>query len=114
VIQEEMTRQRIPGLSVAVAINGQIGYAKGFGVADLENSIPAKPTTVYRTASIAKPLTATAVMLLAEQGRLDLDVPIQKYCAAFPGKAWPVTARQLLGHLGGVRHYTNQGESSQN
>ena len=107
-----MTRQSIPGVSVAVAVNGQIRYAKCFGVADLENSIPAKATTVYRTASIAKPMTATAVMLLAEQGKLDLDAPIQKYCAAFPEKPWPVTARQLLGHLGGVRHYVKPGESS--
>lgn len=112
VIHEEMTRQSIPGVSLAVAVNGQIRYAKGFGIADLENSIPVKATTVYRTASIAKPMTATAVMLLAEQGKLDLDAPIQKYCAAFPEKPWPVTARQLLGHLGGVRHYTKQGESS--
>ncbi len=112
VIQAEMTRQKIPGLSVAVAVNGHVRYAKGFGIADLENSIPVKATTVYRTASIAKPMTATAVMLLAEQDKLDLDAPIQKYCAAFPEKPWPVTARQLLGHLGGVRHYTKQGESS--
>ncbi len=78
-------------------------------MADLENSVPVKATTVYRTASIAKPMTATAVMLLAEQGKLDLDAPIQKYCAAFPEKPWPVTARQLLGHLGGVRHYAKAG-----
>ena len=112
VIQGEMTRQNIPGLSVAISVNGEIRYTKGFGIADLENSIPTKATTVYRTASIAKPMTATAVMLLAEQGKLDLDAPIQKYCAAFPEKPWPVTARQLLGHLGGVRHYTKPGESS--
>jgi len=111
-IREEMTRQSIPGMSVAVAVNGQARYAKGFGIADLENSIPVKATTVYRTASIAKPMTATAVMLLAEQGKLDLDAPIQKYCSAFPEKPWPITARQLLGHLGGVRHYTKRGESS--
>jgi serine beta-lactamase-like protein LACTB len=112
VIQEEMTRQSIPGVSVAVAVNGQIRFAKGFGIADLENSVPVKATTVYRTASIAKPMTATAVMLLAEQGRLDLDAPRQKYCAAFPEKPWPVTARQLLGHLGGIRHYTKPGEQN--
>lgn len=111
-IQEEMTKQSIPGVSVAVAVNGQVRYAKGFGIADLENSIPVKAATVYRTASIAKPMTATAVMLLAEQGKLDLDAPIQKYCGAFPEKPWPVTTRQLLGHLGGVRHYIKRGESS--
>lgn len=112
VIQGEMTRLSIPGVSVTVAVNGQIRYAKGFGIADLENSIAVKATTVYRTASIAKPMTATAVMLLADQGKLDLDAPVQKYCASFPEKPWPVTARQLLAHLGGVRHYTKPGESS--
>ena len=111
-MQQEMTRQKIPGLSVAVAVNGQVRYAKGFGIADLENSVPVKATTVYRTASIAKPMTATAVMLLSERGKLDLDAPIQKYCAVFPEKPWSVTARQLLGHLGGVRHYAKPGESS--
>jgi CubicO group peptidase (beta-lactamase class C family) len=102
----------IPGLSVAIAVGNQVVYSNGFGMADLENSIPAKATTVYRTASIAKPMTAVAVMRLAEQGKLDLDAPIQKYCRAFPEKNYPVTARQLLGHLAGVRHYKARGESA--
>lgn len=105
VITSEQTKLKIPGLSVAIASGGQVRYAKGFGFADLENNVVAKATTLFRTGSIAKPLTATAVMQLVEQGKLDLDAPIQKYCPAFPEKPWPVTVRQLLGHLGGVRHY---------
>lgn len=112
VIEAEMAKQAIPAVSIAIAIDNQLRYSKGFGKADLENSVAAKATTVYRTASIAKPLTATAVMQLAEKGKLDLDAPVQKYCAAFPEKPWPVTVRQLLGHLGGVRHYQKPGESS--
>ena len=112
VIEKEMAAQSIPGISIAIAVDNQIRYAKGFGAADLENSVPAKATTVYRTASIAKPLTATAIMQLAEKGKLDLDAPIQKYCAAFPEKPWPITARLLLGHLSGIRHYQKPGESS--
>ncbi len=73
-------------------------------------SVPAKASTVYRLASISKPITATAVMQLVERGKLDLDAPIQKYCPAFPEKRWGITLRQLLGHLGGVRHYGNPGE----
>ncbi len=111
-VESERKRLNIPGLSVAIAVGNQIVYSNGFGMADLENSIPAKATTVYRTASIAKPMTAVAVMRLAEQGKLDLDAPIQKYCPAFPEKNWPVTARQLLGHLSGVRHYKARGESA--
>lgn len=105
VITSEQAKAKIPGLSVAIAAGGQVRFAKGFGFADLENNVAAKATTLFRTGSIAKPLTATAVMQLVEQGKLDLDAPIQKYCRAFPEKPWPVTARQLLGHLGGVRHY---------
>jgi len=111
-VQAELERQKIPGLSVAVAVDGELLFTKGFGFADLENSVPAKATTRFRTASIAKPQTAVAVMQLAEQGKLDLDAPIQKYCPAFPEKQWPVTARQVLGHLAGIRHYTRPGEAS--
>jgi CubicO group peptidase (beta-lactamase class C family) len=111
-VESERKRLNIPGLSVAIAVGNQIVYSNGFGMADLENSIPAKAATVYRTASIAKPMTAVAVMRLAEQGKLDLDAPIQKYCRAFPEKNYPVTARQLLGHLAGVRHYKARNESA--
>ena len=110
-IESEQSQQKIPGLSVAVAVDGQLRYTKGFGMADLENPAPAKATTRFRTASIAKPMTAVAVMQLAEQGKLDLDAPVQKYCPAFPQKQWPVTSRELLGHLGGVRHYNKPGEA---
>lgn len=111
-VESERKRLNIPGLSVAIAVGNQVVYSNGFGMADLENSIPAKSTTVYRTASIAKPMTAVAVMRLVEQGKLNLDAPIQKYCPAFPEKNWPVTARHLLGHLSGVRHYNARNESA--
>jgi CubicO group peptidase (beta-lactamase class C family) len=111
-ITKEMERAKVPALSLAIATGNKLRYAKGFGKADLENQVQAKETTVYRTASIAKSLTATAVMQLAEKGKIDLDTPIQKYCSAFPQKQWPVTARQLLGHLGGIRHYKNAEEAT--
>lgn len=104
-VRREMAAQKIPGLSVAVVKDNQLRWSAGFGLADLENQVPAKAHTVYRLASISKPITAVAVMQLVEQGKLDLDAPIRKYVPAFPEKQWPVTARQLLGHLGGVRHY---------
>jgi CubicO group peptidase (beta-lactamase class C family) len=112
IVETERVKEKIPGLSVAIASGNRIVFAKGFGLADVEHSVPASPETVYRTASIAKPMTATAVMQLVEHGKLDLDAPIQKYCQAFPEKPWRVTARQLLGHLGGVRHYKSNQESS--
>lgn len=111
-VAAEMARQKIPGLTLAIGMSGKVVYSKALGMADLENGAAVKASTVFRTASIAKPLTATAVMQLAEAGKLDLDAPIQKYCPAFPEKQWPVTARQLLGHLGGVRHYQTPGEAA--
>jgi serine beta-lactamase-like protein LACTB len=107
-IRAAISEADIPGLSIAVVRDNQIRYANGFGKADLEGSIPARPGTVYRLGSLSKTITATAVMRLAEQGKLNLDTSIQKYCPAFPPKPWPITARQLLAHLGGVRDYSSQ------
>src|SRR6266550_277966 len=100
-----MASKHIPGLSVAIVSDNQLRWQSGYGMADLENSVPAKAATVYRTASVAKPITAVAVMQLVEKGKLDLDVPIQKYVPTFPTKPWPITTRQLLGHLSGIRNY---------
>ncbi len=102
----EMSRRGIPGLSVAVALDGEVRLANGYGLADVENNVPAKATTLYRLGSISKTLTATAVMQLAERERLDLEAPIQRYVPGFPEKPWPVTARHLLAHLGGIRNYS--------
>jgi serine beta-lactamase-like protein LACTB, mitochondrial len=101
----EMSRLGIPGLSLAVARGGALLHEAGFGFADVEGSVPARPETAYRLASVSKPITAALVLRLAEEGRLDLDAPVSRYCPDFPPKRWPVTARQLLCHQGGVRHY---------
>lgn len=104
-VTAEMARLKIPGLSVAVAANGKLRWSTGYGLADVENQVAARPDTIYRWASISKPVTAVAVMQLAEQGKIDLDAPIQTYLPTFPTKPWPITPRQLLAHLGGIRHY---------
>jgi serine beta-lactamase-like protein LACTB, mitochondrial len=95
----------VPGLSVAVVLNGQPAWSAGFGMADLENFVPATSATLFRLASVSKPITATAILQLSERGKIDLDAPVQKYCPAFPKKEWPITTRELLNHLGGIRHY---------
>ena len=100
-----MSRQNIPALSIAIVEDGNIRFQHAYGMADIENSVPAKPTTVYRIASVAKTITGVAAMQLAEQGRLDLDAPVQKYAPSFPTKAFPITTRQVLAHLSGIRHY---------
>jgi serine beta-lactamase-like protein LACTB, mitochondrial len=97
----------IPALSLSVVDHGEVILVKGFGQADVESGVPASGDTVYRIASLSKPITATAAMMLVESGRLDLDAPIQKYCPAFPQKPWPITARELLSHQSGIRDYRN-------
>lgn len=98
-------RHRVPGLSCAVYVDGRAVVELGLGLADVENDVAATPTTVYRLASISKCLTALAAVQLAADGRLDLDADVHELLPAWPAKPWPVTTRQLLGHLGGVRHY---------
>jgi serine beta-lactamase-like protein LACTB len=108
-LRDVLAKERIPGISAAVAIDGRIVWAEGFGFADLENKVPLTMTSRMRIASISKSLTAAAVGQLVEQGKLDLDAPVQTYVPSFPAKPWPITTRQLAGHLAGIRHY-RQGE----
>ncbi|MDP1569956.1 MAG: serine hydrolase domain-containing protein [Vicinamibacterales bacterium] len=99
-------RMASPGLSVAIARNGQVAWAAGFGQADVENDVPVRPESVFRIASISKPMAAVAVMQLVERGRVVLDDPIQKYVPAYPSKGEQVvTVRHLLTHTSGIRHY---------
>ena len=111
-VKGEIARSGIPGLTIAVAKGGGVVYSKAYGSANLESRVPTSATTLFRTASIAKPMTAVAVMQLAEQKKLDLDAPLNSYVDALSGDQWKMTARQLLGHLGGVRHYKHRGEAS--
>jgi CubicO group peptidase (beta-lactamase class C family) len=106
----ELQKQHIPGMTVAVALNGRIVYSKGFGIASLENDAPANAETLIRTGSLAKPITAAAALALVDAGKLDLDAPIQKYCPAFPNKRWKITTRELLTHTSGIRHYSGDQE----
>jgi serine beta-lactamase-like protein LACTB len=94
-----------PGLSVAVALDGRIVWAEGFGWADLEQKVPVRPASRFRVGSVSKPFTAALLALLVEEGSIDLDAPVQRYLPAFPEKEYPVTTRQLAGHLAGIRHY---------
>lgn len=108
-----MTQNKAPALSVAIVADNQIRWSKGYGLADVENSVSAKADTAYRLASIAKSITAVAVMQLVERGKLDLNASINKYCAAYPEKQslkdapdkhFSITVRQLLVHQSGIRH----------
>jgi len=102
---EQLNQHRIPGISAAAADRRELVWSAALGLADVENNVKAATGTVFRLGSISKPITAVAAMQLVEQGRLDLDAPVQKYVPSFPGKPWPITPRMLLGHLSGIRHY---------
>ncbi len=104
-VSKFMSETHVPGVSVGVVENGEYDFGSGFGFADVENNAPASEHTLYRLGSISKPLTAVGAMQLWERGQLDLDAQVQKYCPAFPQKPWPITTRQVMGHLGGIRHY---------
>lgn len=105
-----MSANSVPGMGAALVLDGEPVWSAGFGMADLEDSAPATSSTLFRLGSLSKPITATALLQLWEHGKLDLDAPVQKYCPAFPQKEWPITSRELLGHLGGIRHYNRDGK----
>ena len=97
--------EAIPGLSVAIGRGFQLIWSEGFGYSDLTHNVMVTPLTKFRIGSVSKPITAAALGTLVEAGALDLDTPVQDYVPSFPEKRWPVTTRQLAGHLGGIRHY---------
>ena len=105
-----MSANSVPGMGAALVLDGEPVWSAGFGMADLEDSAPVTSSTLFRLGSLSKPITATALLQLWEHGKLDLDAPVQKYCPAFPQKEWPITSRELLGHLGGIRHYNRDGK----
>ena len=104
-VQSWMAETGAPGSQVTISRNGRTVWSEAFGFANLELQVPASPRTRFRIGSVSKPLTAAGLGLLLEEGKLDLDAPIQKYVPYFPEKQWPITPRQLAGHLAGIRHY---------
>jgi len=110
-VRHQMDLDRTPGLSIAF-MKDDFVWAQGYGFADLENTVPAKPESSYRLASVTKTITAFAVLQLVEAGKINLDAEVQTCVPYFPKKKWPVTIRQLLGHLGGISHYRNEAAES--
>jgi serine beta-lactamase-like protein LACTB len=104
IARASLVEQNLPGLSVAVGVGGDIVWAEGFGWADLEKRTPVTPDMRFRIGTASTVLTSAAVGLLLENGRLKLDDEIQRYVSAYPRKEWPVTLRQLMGHMAGVRN----------
>jgi serine beta-lactamase-like protein LACTB len=95
-VREQMAQRRIPGMAVAVVTNGSVALVQTLGLADIENDVPVTRQTVFRFASVSKPITAVAAMQLVEAGRLSLDATLSSL---------GITVRQLLAHQSGLRHY---------
>ncbi len=104
-IEQAMEENKLPSLSIAVSYKGDVVFAEALGFSNIENKVKASAKSVYRVGSISKSITATQIMLLKQQGKIDINTFIMDYCGAFPDKGVLITSKQLLSHLGGIRHY---------
>jgi CubicO group peptidase (beta-lactamase class C family) len=104
-VKTEMQRQHIPGLSLLIIKDGKIVRAEGFGLSNVELQVPVKAETVFQSGSVGKQFTATAVMMLVEEGKIGLDDPLTKYFADAPATWKEVTIRELLSHTAGFGDY---------
>ena len=94
-----------PGCALAVIQDGEIVYRKGYGVADLEHNVPIEPSTVFYCGSVSKQFVTMAILLLEEQGKLNLDDDIREYFTDFPDYGHTITIRNLIHHTSGIRDY---------
>lgn len=102
-IEREMRERQIPGLALAIVRNGRIVEERAFGLASVENDVPVTAGTRFALASLTKQFTAAGIMMLAEEGRLDLDAPITRYLPEDAPAAWEaITTRHLLTHTSGL------------
>lgn len=104
-VNGEMRAEKIPGLALAIVRDGKIVKAQGYGLANVELDVPVKPETIFQTGSVGKQFTATAVMMLVEDGKIHLDDPVGKYLPGSSSTWNNVTVRNLLTHTSGVPDY---------
>jgi len=104
-LMREQIKADEPGAAVAVVVDGAVIHQQGYGLADLEWGIPIAPDTVFRLASITKQFTATAIMLLAEAGKLGVDDPLTKFLPTYPTSGHEITVHHLLTHTSGIKSY---------
>jgi serine beta-lactamase-like protein LACTB len=102
-VRAGLAEQNLPGVSVAVSVGRDIVWTEGFGWADIDEEMRVTPETRFRIGTASTMLTSAAVGLLLEKGQLKLDEKIQTYVPEFLENKWPVTVRQVMGHLAGIR-----------
>ncbi|UGX89166.1 serine hydrolase domain-containing protein [Phyllobacterium meliloti] len=101
----EIDRQQIPGLGVAVVHRGQIVHLSGYGLANIEHRVPVTPDTIFQSGSAAKMFTATAILLLSQDGRIELDHPLTRYIPEGPATWADITIRQMLSMMSGLGNF---------
>src|SRR5215475_2441160 len=94
-----------PGCAAAVSVNGDLVFEKAFGLADLEHNVPNTPQTIFESGSVAKQFTAASLVLLQQEGKLNIDDPVRKYIPELPDYGSPLTIRHLLNHTAGLRDW---------
>ena len=109
IVKAEMDASHTPAMSVAVEQKGEVILAKGYGLANVELSVPATAETVYRIGSITKQFTSAIIMQLVEAGKISLDDPITKFLPDYPTQGNTVTIHHLLTHISGIKSYTSLG-----
>ncbi len=106
-VRAMMKSVKVPGVSVAVAMKGEIVWREGFGFADLDKKVSATTETKFGIGSITKSFTAVLFARLMEEGKVDLDTPVENYLPQFPHKNKNITARLIIGHLSGLNDEFN-------
>jgi len=112
IIQQIIESWELPGMTVSIVKDNKIIYAKAFGVKNIENKEPLTEKSLFHMASVSKPFSATAIMQLVEQGKVDLDDPVIKYLPYFKvddERYKEITVRQMLGHISGMPDVRNYG-----
>lgn len=107
VIREEMQRRRIPGMQVAVVRRGAIAFLGTYGLANVQDSVPATRRTLFTINSITKAFAGVALMQLVDAGQLELDAPVSRYLDGLPASWQPVTIRQLATNESGIPNIMN-------
>ena len=114
IVSSEMSRQKIPGMAVAVVKNGEVVLAKGYGCANLEHQVPVTTHSIFQSGSVGKQFTAVAIMQLAERGRLRLDDKIARYLPRTKARWGSITLRHLLTHTSGIPDYEDEVDDQRN
>ena len=105
-VRAMMQERNIPGAGIAVVKNGKIVKKQGYGLANVELDVPATADTVFEIGSVTKQMTGAAIMLLVEDGKVNLDEKISKYLPNTPDAWKNVSVRNLLTHTSGIKSYT--------